>query len=63
MELDVKLNINKLINSPNIVDLLDERDLTTIGFRVINEFNLDKESRIQWEKRVENAMKLALQVS
>ena len=63
MELDVKLNINKLINSPNIADLLDERDLTTIGFRVINEFNLDKESRIQWEKRVENAMKLALQVS
>ena len=63
MELDVKLNINKLINAPNIADLLDERDLTTIGFRVINEFNLDKESRIQWEKRVENAMKLALQVS
>lgn len=63
MELDVKLNINKLINAPNIADLLDERDLTTIGFRVINEFNLDKESRIQWEKRVENAMKLALQVA
>jgi len=63
MELDVKLNINKLLASPNIVDLLDERDLNTIGYHVINEFNLDKESRIQWEKRVENAMKLALQVS
>jgi chaperonin GroES len=63
MELDVNININKLTNSPNIVDLLDEKDLNTIGFRVINEFNLDKESRIQWEKRVENAMKLALQVS
>jgi len=43
MELDVKLNINKLINAPNIADMLDDRDLTTIGFRVINEFNLDKE--------------------
>jgi chaperonin GroES len=63
MELDVNININKLINAPNIADLLDDKDLTTIGFRVINEFNLDKESRIQWEKRVENAMKLALQVS
>jgi len=63
MELDVKLNINKLLASPNIVDLLDERALNTIGYHVINEFNLDKESRIQWEKRVENAMKLALQVS
>jgi chaperonin GroES len=63
MELDVKLNINKIINSPNIADMLDDRDLITIGFRVINEFNLDKESRSQWEKRVENAMKLALQVA
>ena len=63
MELDVKLNINKLLGSPNIVDLLEERDLNTIGYHVINEYNLDKESRSQWEKRVENAMKLALQVS
>jgi len=63
MELDVKLNINKLLASPNIVDLLDERALNTIGYHVINEYNLDKESRSQWEKRVENAMKLALQVS
>ena len=63
MDLDVKLNINKLMSSPNIVDMLDERALNTIGYHVINEFNLDKESRIQWEKRVENAMKLALQVS
>jgi len=63
MELDVKLNINKIINSPNIVDMLSERDLTTIGFNVITEFNLDTESRDQWEKRVETAMKLALQVA
>jgi len=63
MELDVKLNINKLLASPNIVDLLEEKDLNTIGYQVINEYNLDKESRSQWEKRVENAMKLALQVS
>lgn len=63
MELDVNLNINKIINSPNIVDLLDDRALNTIGYQVINEFNLDKESRSQWEGRVESAMKLALQVS
>lgn len=63
MKLDVKLNINKIINSPNIVDMLDERDLNTIGFNVITEFNLDKDSRAQWERRVEHAMKLALQVA
>jgi len=63
MDLDVKININKLMNSPNIVEMLDQRDLTTIGFNVITEFNLDKDSRSQWEGRVESAMKLALQVA
>ena len=63
MKLDVKLNINKIVNSPNIVEMLDERALNTIGYNVITEFNLDKESRSQWEKRVESAMKLALQVA
>lgn len=63
MKLDVKLNINKIINSPNIVDMLDERDLNTIGFNVMTEFNLDVDSRAQWERRVESAMKLALQVA
>ena len=63
MKLDVKLNINKIINSPNIVDMLSERDLKTIGFDVITEFNLDVDSRSQWERRVESAMKLALQVA
>lgn len=63
MNLDVKLNINKIINSPNIVDMLSDKDLRTIGFNVITEFNLDKDSRAQWERRVESAMKLALQVA
>lgn len=63
MELDVKLNINKIVNSPNIAEMLDARDLTTIGSKVVTEFKLDKESRSQWEKRVESAMKLALQVA
>ena len=63
MNLDVKININKLINSPNIAEMLDQRDLTTIGYNVMTEFNLDKDSRSQWERRVETAMKLALQVA
>lgn len=63
MKLDVKLNINKIINSPNIADMLDDKALNTIGFNVITEFNLDKDSRAQWERRVESAMKLALQVA
>ena len=63
MHLDVKLPLSKLLSSPNIAELLDTKDLTTIGYNVITEFNMDKESREQWEKRVEEAMKLALQVA
>jgi chaperonin GroES len=63
MDLDVKLNINKLVTSPNIAEMLDEHDLNTIGSRVVEEFKLDQQSRSQWEKRVEDAMKLALQVA
>ena len=63
MKLNVKLNLDKVVNSPNIVEMLDEHDLNTIGFNVITEYNLDKESRSQWEKRVEEAMMLALQVA
>ena len=63
MKLDVNLNINKLMSSPNIAEMLDDKALNTIGFNVITEFNLDKDSRAQWERRVEQAMKLALQVA
>jgi chaperonin GroES len=63
MELDVKIKMDKLLSSPNIAEMLDDDSLLTIGERVVNEFLLDKDSRTQWEKRVEEAMKLALQVA
>jgi chaperonin GroES len=63
MKLNVKLNLDKVVNSPNIVEMLDEQDLNSIGYNVVSEYNLDKESRSQWEKRVEEAMMLALQVA
>jgi chaperonin GroES len=63
MELDVNLSMDKLVSSPNIAELLDEHALNTLGERVVSEFNLDKESRSMWEQRVEEAMKLALQVA
>jgi len=63
MDLDVKIKIEKLLASPNIAEMLDESVLNTIGYNVVQEFNIDKQSRSQWEKRVEEAMKLALQVA
>lgn len=63
MELDVKIKIEKLLTSLNIAEMLDEQELHTIGSTVLREFNIDKESRSTWEHRVEDAMKLALQVA
>ena len=42
MQLDVKLNINTLLSSPNIAEMLDQRALTTIGERVASEYETDK---------------------
>ena len=52
-----------MLVASNIADMLDEQCLTTIGSHVVNEFEIDKESRSTWEKRVESAMMLALQVA
>ena len=52
-----------MLVSPNIAEMLDQHDLNTIGEHVVHEFNLDKESRSTWERRVESAMMLALQVA
>jgi chaperonin GroES len=63
MDLDVKLSMKTILGSPNVADHLDDSSLTTIGSNVTQEFLLDKQSRSMWEKRVEEAMKLALQVA
>ena len=55
MDLNVKLNTNKLLSTPNIAEMLDQRDLNTIGFNVITEFNLDKEIEI-FLSELENAL-------
>ncbi len=63
--LDLKetaLPLHTLLESPNIAEHLDQEVLTSIGNTVVAEFDLDKLSRIDWETRMEGAMKLALQV-
>jgi len=63
MDLDVKIKMDKLLSTPNIAEMLDEDSLRKIGYNVTQEFMIDKNSRNMWEKRVEEAMKLALQVA
>lgn len=62
MELDFVESIDKLISSPNIAEMMDDDQLVAIGERVVREYEMDKQSREQWEKKMEDSMKLALQV-
>ena len=61
-EKDESLSIYKILASHNLTDLLDEEDIEEIGIKVVRDYNVDKESRLEWEQRTEESMKLALQV-
>ena len=63
MKLNTELNLKELVSLPNICEVLDEADLNTISYNVYKGFQADLESRSAWEKRTEDAMKLALQVA
>lgn len=49
------------INSVNIAEKLDETLLTTIGARVVEEYEIDDKSRADWKQKTEEAMDLAVQ--
>jgi len=56
------LTIDTLLNTINIADILDEKDLISIGNIVVDGYNLDLDSRKPWEDDLEAATKLALQI-
>jgi len=62
MELDFISTTAKLLSHPNIAEMMDDVQLTTIGLKVVQEFDMDKESRQDWEYKMDESMKLALQV-
>lgn len=47
---------------PNIADLFDPVDLRRIGLAVVEGYKQDKESRRDWERRLDAAFNLALQL-
>lgn len=60
---DKKLSIYDILASDNLAFILDEEELQEIGRDVIHDFDIDKNSRTDWEQRTEESMKLALQVA
>ena len=58
----VQNDVDLLISSQNIAENLDSNLLKEIGRRVVDDFDIDKDSRSDWEERYEGALKLAAQV-
>jgi chaperonin GroES len=56
------MKIEELLRSPNIAEQMDDEELSSLGQTLMNDINLDLNSRIEWEERNEKASKLALQV-
>ena len=56
------MKIEELLRSPNIAEMMDDEELSSLGQVMMNDITLDLNSRIEWEERNERANKLALQV-
>lgn len=56
------MDIKKLVESPNIAELLDDKKLAGIGAEAQRGYEEDKESRASWEEWYAESLKLALQV-
>jgi chaperonin GroES len=59
---DKVFKISDLLKSNNIAEMLDEEELDEIGERAVRLYHMDKDSRVDWEKKMEDSLKLALQV-
>lgn len=56
------MKIQELIESSNILDLLDSDAISSLAAQLQNEVEMDLTSRLEWEERNEKSLKLALQV-
>lgn len=63
MELEAKLSLEELQDSDNVDELLSDEDSEAIGRHVFQTFEIDKQSRTPWERRMEDATELALQIT
>ena len=56
------LTIDKILNSQNIAADISDEELEKISHDVFIGYDIDKESRSEWEKTMQSAMKLARQI-
>jgi hypothetical protein len=63
MELETKLSLKTIQDSKNLCEELKNEDLKKIGNEVVQTFDIDKQSRLKWEEKMEDATELALQLT
>lgn len=56
------LTLDEILQAENVADLLDNDKLGEIGQRAVTEYQIDKESRKDWEARYKRALDVAMQV-
>lgn len=59
---EVNANVDLMLTSTNIAEKLPDDKLNKIGIQVVEGYEIDRQSRAEWERRYENALKLAAQV-
>lgn len=62
LEFTSKLKLDKILASPNLAEELSREELDNLGRFVVDGYKRDKESRVDWEERMADAFKLAMQV-
>lgn len=62
MKFNTTYTLPEILVSDNLAKKMSEDDLASLGHEVVQNYEKDKLSRAEWEKRTEDAMKLALQV-
>jgi chaperonin GroES len=55
--------LNGFLEMNNIADTLEDNVLTDIGSRVIDDYEIDKDSREDWERVQERSLELAMQIT
>ena len=63
MELKAKLSLEAIQDSKNLAEDLHEDDLDEIGRLVCENYEVDEQSRRKWKIKMEDATKLALQLT
>jgi chaperonin GroES len=58
----IKLDLQKIVQSPNVAQMLSEKQLKELGTEIVDLYNKDKGTRSEWEIRSEDAINLALQL-